>query len=80
MFGLFKSKPTPDHLAGAKQKLRDLVSIHLKTLALKRQAGITVDAYGTANGSKWIAETQYLVDKVWSVVVNRAFSKLPMRQ
>lgn len=66
MFGLFKTQPTPDHLSRAKGKLRDLVSIHLKALALKRQAGITIDAYGTPNGSKWIAETQYFVDKVWS--------------
>ena len=65
MFGLFKSQPTPDHLATAKQKLRDLVSIHLRTLATKRHAGITIDAYGTPDGSKWIAETQYFVDNVW---------------
>jgi hypothetical protein len=32
-------------LASAKQKLSDLVTIHLKTLALKRKAGITADAY-----------------------------------
>jgi hypothetical protein len=70
MFGIFKSQPAPNHLSSAKRKLRDLVSIHLKTLALKRQGGITVDAYGTPDGSKWIVETQYFVDKVWSPLLS----------
>lgn len=65
LFGLFKSKPTVDHLASAKNKLREKVSTHLRTLALKRQSGITVDAYGTPDASKWNAEAQYFVDKVW---------------
>jgi len=71
VFGLFKSQPPPDHLSSAKQKLRTLVLLHLKTLAIKRQAGITIDAYGTPNGSKWILETQYFVDKVWSPLLTR---------
>lgn len=64
MFGIFKPAPKPDYLVSAKEKLRDLVSLHLKTLALKRIAGISVDAYGTFDGSKWIAEAQYFIDKV----------------
>lgn len=66
MFSLFRSQPFTDHLESAKQKLRKLVATHLRTLALKRRDGITIDAYGTVDGSKWIKETQYFVDKVWS--------------
>lgn len=54
----------PDYLGSAKQKFRDLVSLHLETLALKRRAGITVDAYGTVNAARWMGEAQYFVDKV----------------
>lgn len=66
MFSIFKSEPKPDYLATAKQKLRDLVTLHLKTLAMRRYAGISEDAYGNVDGSKWIAETQYFVDKLFS--------------
>lgn len=64
MFNIFKSASKQDILASAKQKLRALVTTHLKTLAIKRVAGITIDAYNNVDGSKWIAESQYFMDKV----------------
>lgn len=64
MFKIFRNTATLDHLGSAKQKFRDLVSLHLETLALRRGAGITVDAYGTVNATRWMGEAQYFVDKV----------------
>ena len=64
MFNIFRSDSRPDHLAAAKHKVRELVALHLKTLAMQRHAGLSEDAYGKVDSSKWIAETQYFVDKL----------------
>ena len=64
MYLTLKPPSEPDYLAAAKQKLRQLVSTHLLTLAKRRVAGITVDAYGVIDASKWQAEVQYFLDKV----------------
>lgn len=66
MFRMLNFGSKPDHLATAKQKLRDLVALHLKTLAIQRHAGISEDAYSNVDGSKWNAEAQYFVDKLFS--------------
>lgn len=69
MFNIFKSnlqsKPQSEHLESAKQKLVALVAVHLKTLTLKRLAGISEDAYGTIDGSKWCAEMLYFLEKLF---------------
>lgn len=75
MFGLFKFSRQPDPLSTAKQKLYDLVSLHLKTLAIKRQAGISLDAYGTPNSAKWGKEVQYFMDGVLAPTLTAAEKK-----
>ncbi len=64
MFSFFKSSNNLAELESAKGKLQTVVAEHLRTLALKRAAGISIDSYGNVNGSRWNAETQYFIDKV----------------
>lgn len=64
---MFSRSRTPSELPdlqSGKVKIQRLVRIHLRTLALKRGAGITIDSYGKVDGSRWNAEVQHFVDKV----------------
>lgn len=66
MFTFSATQRKAANLASAKQKLHALVSLHIKTLAIRRHSGISVDAYGTVDASGWMKEAQYFVDGVWS--------------
>ena len=64
MFSFFRSTPKLTPLETGKSKVRQLVKKHLQTLVLKRRSGITKDAYGIIDGSRWNSEAQYFMNKV----------------
>lgn len=64
MFFFTRTKKSDKTLESAKSKIRVLVSKSLPTLARKRIQGISIDSYGTVNGTRWIKECQHFVDEV----------------
>lgn len=50
--------------AKAVEKIRAAVSVHLETLARKRNQLVYYDDYGLLRGDKWNSELQYFLDEV----------------
>src|SRR5690348_6954406 len=63
-FGVLNAQERRGTLEGAKDKIRALVTTHLDTLARKRLIGITEDAYGVIDASKWNDEAKYFMEHV----------------
>lgn len=64
MFSFFRSPSESPDLQSSKEKIKRLVQTHLRTLALKRGGGISMDSYGKVDGSCWNAEVQYFMETV----------------
>lgn len=64
MFSFLRSSCELPPVETGKIKIQRLVQMHLRTLALKRRAGISMDSYGKVDAARWNAEVQYFVDKI----------------